>query len=144
MNCEPTKPCKGRNKHRRISPFQGFSSYGSGTRGDALPRLSLAITSAPLRGLSPNLFWSDLDPAYLTLVWPRVSHPMGMRDERIHLFADFTLDLARGCLLCAGEPVHLRPQAYEALKYLAENKGRLVSKDRLIETVWQGRAVTDD
>ena len=69
---------------------------------------------------------------------------MGMHDERIHLFTDFTLDLARGCLLCAGEPVHLRPQAYEVLKYLAENKGRLVGKDRLIETIWHGRAVTDD
>ena len=67
-----------------------------------------------------------------------------MRDENIHLFADFTLDLARGCLLCAGEPVHLRPQSYEVLKYLAENKGRLIGKDKLIEMVWQGRAVTDD
>jgi len=67
-----------------------------------------------------------------------------MRDENIHLFADFTLDLARGCLLCAGEPVHLRPQSYEVLKYLAENKGRLIGKDRLIEMVWRGRAVTDD
>ncbi len=27
---------------------------------------------------------------------------------------------------------------------LVENKGRLIGKDRLIETVWQGRAVTDD
>jgi TolB-like protein/DNA-binding winged helix-turn-helix (wHTH) protein len=67
-----------------------------------------------------------------------------MRAESIHLFSDFTLDLARGCLLRAGEPVHLRPQAYEVLKYLAENRGRLIGKDRLVETVWQGRAVTDD
>jgi hypothetical protein len=61
MDCEPPKPRKGRNKERRISPLQGFSFYASGTRGDALLRLPLAITSAPLRGLSPNLFWSDLD-----------------------------------------------------------------------------------
>ncbi|CAN5732350.1 hypothetical protein BH18ACI4_BH18ACI4_09610 [soil metagenome] len=67
-----------------------------------------------------------------------------MSDEKIHLFQNFTLDLARGCLLQAGEPVHLRPQSYEVLKYLAENNGRLVGKDRLIEVVWQGRAVTDD
>jgi len=39
---------------------------------------------------------------------------------------------------------HLRSQAYEVLKHLAENKGRLVSKDSLIETVWRERAVTDD
>ncbi len=67
-----------------------------------------------------------------------------MPDERIELFADFTLDLARGCLLSRDQPVHLRPQAYELLKYLAENRGRLISKDRLIETIWHKRAVTDD
>src|SRR5689334_13223874 len=63
--------------------------------------------------------------------------------ERIHLFNGFMLDLARGCIIHAGEPVHLRPQSYEVLKYLAENKGRLISKDKLIEEVWKGRAVTD-
>ena len=63
--------------------------------------------------------------------------------ERIHLFNGLTLDLARGCVIRAGEPIHLRPQSYEVLKYLAENKGRLISKDKLIEEVWKGRAVTD-
>ena len=66
-----------------------------------------------------------------------------MSQDRIHLFGDFTLDLGRGCLLRKGEEVHLRPQAYEVLKYLAERRGRLVSKDRIIEEVWRGRAVTD-
>ena len=66
-----------------------------------------------------------------------------MNLEKIHLCEEFTLDLARGCLLCAGQPIHLRPQSYEVLRYLAENKGRLISKDQLIEEVWQGRAVTD-
>jgi TolB-like protein/Tfp pilus assembly protein PilF len=64
------------------------------------------------------------------------------RDE-IHLCEGFTLDLARGCLRRGGEEVHLRPQSYEVLKYLAEHRGRLVSKNQLIEEVWRGRAVTD-
>ncbi len=68
---------------------------------------------------------------------------MAIQNERITLFKGFTLDLARGCVLHADRPVHLRPQAYEVLKYLVENKGRLISKDKLIEEVWQGRAVTD-
>ncbi|MEJ7577570.1 MAG: winged helix-turn-helix domain-containing protein [Pyrinomonadaceae bacterium] len=67
-----------------------------------------------------------------------------MGDETVHLFGDYVLDMARGCLLRAGRPVHLRPQAYRMLKYLADNRGRLVSKDQLIEEVWEGRAVTDD
>ena len=66
-----------------------------------------------------------------------------MSTEKIKLYQEFTLDLARGCLLRAGQPVHLRPQSYEVLKYLVENKGRLISKDQLIEEVWEGRAVTD-
>ena len=70
-------------------------------------------------------------------------HQPGMNTEKIKLFDEFTLDLARGCLLRGGQPVHLRPQSYEVLKYLVENKGRLISKDQLIEEVWEGRAVTD-
>lgn len=66
-----------------------------------------------------------------------------MTNEIIYLFNDFTLDLARGCLTQNGAPIHLRPQTYEVLRYLAANSGRLISKDQLIETVWQGRAVTD-
>ena len=68
---------------------------------------------------------------------------MGVSDDKIQLFDGFTLDLARGVLVRDGETVHLRPQTYEVLKYLAENRGRLISKDKLIEEVWQGRAVTD-
>ena len=66
-----------------------------------------------------------------------------MSDDKVPLFEDFTLDTARGCVLRGGEAVHLRPQAYGVLKCLVENRGRLVSKDDLIEEVWQGRAVTD-
>jgi TolB-like protein/DNA-binding winged helix-turn-helix (wHTH) protein/Tfp pilus assembly protein PilF len=66
-----------------------------------------------------------------------------MSEDKIHLFGDFALDLDRGFLLRKVEPVHLRRQAYEVLKYLALNAGRLIGKDRLIEEIWEGRAVTD-
>jgi len=66
-----------------------------------------------------------------------------MNTEKISLFEDFTLDLARGCLLRGNQAIHLRPQSYEVLRYLVANKGRLISKDQLIANVWQGRAVTD-
>lgn len=63
--------------------------------------------------------------------------------SRIGLFNGFTLDLERGCVTRSGEQLHLRPQTYEVLKYLSENRGILISKDKLIEEVWRGRAVTD-
>lgn len=59
------------------------------------------------------------------------------------LSGDATLDLERGCLLRAGCPVHLRRQTYDVLRYLAERRGHVVDKERFIEDIWQGRAVTD-
>ena len=60
------------------------------------------------------------------------------------LFADFTLDLTRGCLLQGAHEVKLRPKSFEVLKYLVENGGRLISKEELIGAVWPDTAVTDD
>jgi TolB-like protein/DNA-binding winged helix-turn-helix (wHTH) protein/Flp pilus assembly protein TadD len=67
-----------------------------------------------------------------------------MGGEKVHLFGEYMLDMARGCLLRGSEVVHLRPQSYEVLKYLVEHRGRLIGKEKLIEEVWRGRAVTDD
>jgi predicted ATPase/DNA-binding winged helix-turn-helix (wHTH) protein len=59
-------------------------------------------------------------------------------------FGGFTLDLAKGCLLKAGEEIRLRPKVYEALKFLLMNPGRLVTKQELIQAVWPDSFVTDD
>jgi predicted ATPase/DNA-binding winged helix-turn-helix (wHTH) protein len=59
-------------------------------------------------------------------------------------FGEFTLDLARGCVLKAGEQIRLRPKVYEALKYLVQNPNRLVGKEELIQAVWPDSFVTDD
>ena len=60
------------------------------------------------------------------------------------IFADFTLDLKRACLLRRGEEVKLRPKSFEALRYLVEHHGRLVTKAELIQSVWPHSFVTDD
>jgi predicted ATPase/DNA-binding winged helix-turn-helix (wHTH) protein len=62
----------------------------------------------------------------------------------IYQFGEFTLDVARGCVLRAGEEIKLRPKVYKALKYLVENPGRLISKQELIQEVWPDAFVTDD
>ena len=59
-------------------------------------------------------------------------------------FREFTLDLARGCVLKGGEEIKLRPKVYEALKYLVKNPGRLIGKQELIQAVWPDSFVTDD
>jgi predicted ATPase/DNA-binding winged helix-turn-helix (wHTH) protein len=59
-------------------------------------------------------------------------------------FGEFTLDVARGCVLKAGQEIKLRPKVYETLRYLVENSGRLVGKKELIQAVWPDAFVTDD
>jgi TolB-like protein/DNA-binding winged helix-turn-helix (wHTH) protein/rhodanese-related sulfurtransferase len=44
----------------------------------------------------------------------------------------------------SGASIDLRPQAFAVLRQLAENAGRLVTKDELMQAVWPGVAVTDD
>src|SRR5262245_61709150 len=68
---------------------------------------------------------------------------MAAFNDNVTLFNGFALDRARGSLIQGGEPVHLRPQSYRVLEYLVDNPGRLISKDVLIDAVWEGRAVTD-
>src|SRR5438309_2544983 len=64
--------------------------------------------------------------------------------HQLHRFDGFTLDLTRGCLLHGVREIKLRPKPFEALRYLVENPGRLISKAELIENIWPDTAVTDD
>jgi adenylate cyclase len=64
--------------------------------------------------------------------------------ERAFRFADYTLDLARGCLRCDDREIDLRPKGFELLRYLVENAGRLVPKEELMKAVWPNVVVTDE
>jgi DNA-binding winged helix-turn-helix (wHTH) protein len=64
--------------------------------------------------------------------------------HRVLRFDRFALDLARGWLRDSNREIDLRPKTFEVLYYLAENAGRLVSKQALFEAVWPGIAVCDD
>ncbi|HMQ91730.1 MAG TPA: winged helix-turn-helix domain-containing protein [Amaricoccus sp.] len=44
----------------------------------------------------------------------------------------------------AGAPIALRPQAFAVLRHLAAHPGEVVTKQELIDVVWEGVAVTDD
>jgi TolB-like protein/DNA-binding winged helix-turn-helix (wHTH) protein/Flp pilus assembly protein TadD len=61
-----------------------------------------------------------------------------------YVFDRFKVDLGRACLLRDGEEVSLRPKAFDALKYLVENRGRLATKEELIRALWPNVIVTDD
>jgi TolB-like protein len=61
----------------------------------------------------------------------------------IYAFGQFELDLATVELRADGKAVNLEPQVFALLALLVANSERLVSKDEIIEKVWDGRVVTD-
>ena len=64
--------------------------------------------------------------------------------HREYRFGNFTLDLNSGFLRRGDEQVSLRPKAFDALVFLIERHGRLVTKAELIEALWPDTAVTDN
>ena len=59
-------------------------------------------------------------------------------------FDRFTVDLRSSCLRIDDKQVSLRPKSFDVLAYLVRNRGRLVSKDELFQTVWSDVFVTDN
>jgi len=66
------------------------------------------------------------------------------RNTAVFRFGDFVLELERGSLTKAGRELKLRPKVFDALRYLVENRGRLVPKEELIHVLWPEAFVTDD
>jgi DNA-binding winged helix-turn-helix (wHTH) protein/pimeloyl-ACP methyl ester carboxylesterase len=58
-------------------------------------------------------------------------------------FGDCDLDLDAHALRRAGETVPIEPQVFDLLVALARNAGVMVTKDDLIDAVWEGRIVSD-
>ncbi|REJ78796.1 MAG: hypothetical protein DWQ47_04965 [Acidobacteria bacterium] len=58
-------------------------------------------------------------------------------------FGDFRLDLVNYRLLESGDPVPLTQKSFELLQYLIENRGRVLKKDELLETLWEGNFVEE-
>src|SRR5262249_45678884 len=64
--------------------------------------------------------------------------------NRVLRFDRFVLDLSRACLRAGDQEIDLRPKTFEVLCCLADNAGRLVSKQELFERVWPNVSVCDD
>lgn len=74
-----------------------------------------------------------------------VATPVPVRSVAAVLhYPGFDVDIARGELRVEGRPVALRPKTFALLLHLAQNPGRLLSRDELIEAVWRNIIVTDD
>ncbi|TXL70641.1 hypothetical protein FHP25_33865 [Vineibacter terrae] len=60
-----------------------------------------------------------------------------------YAFEDYVLDPERRELTRGAEPVSIGPQVFDLLLYLVRNRGHVVSKDDLLDTVWSGRIVSE-
>ena len=58
-------------------------------------------------------------------------------------FEDYLLDALRRELCRGAEAVAIGPQVFDLLVYLVQNRERVVSKDDLLEAVWDGRIVSE-
>jgi TolB-like protein/Flp pilus assembly protein TadD len=58
-------------------------------------------------------------------------------------FEDFVLDAGRRELHRGGSLVPVEPKVFDLLTHLVENRDRVVSRDELIASVWQGRIVSE-
>jgi TolB-like protein len=61
----------------------------------------------------------------------------------LYLFEDYALDTSRRELRRGAALVSLEPQVFDFLEYLVRNRERVVSKDDLIASIWDGRIVSE-
>jgi DNA-binding winged helix-turn-helix (wHTH) protein/TolB-like protein/Flp pilus assembly protein TadD len=59
-------------------------------------------------------------------------------------FGDFVLDGPQRRLLRSGEDVYLPPKTFELLLHLLQNRGRVLTKDELLEAVWPNVNVVEN
>jgi DNA-binding winged helix-turn-helix (wHTH) protein/TolB-like protein len=64
-------------------------------------------------------------------------------DGRQYLVGDFLIDTARYRISSGGDAVPVEPKVFDLLVYLIRNRDRVVTREELFETVWEGRPVSD-
>jgi serine/threonine-protein kinase len=71
--------------------------------------------------------------------------PAASQEARTRLpVGAFVLDVARETLVGPEGEVRLRPKTYEVLRHLLAHRGRVVTKQELIDAAWGETSVTDD
>jgi pimeloyl-ACP methyl ester carboxylesterase/DNA-binding winged helix-turn-helix (wHTH) protein len=58
-------------------------------------------------------------------------------------FGDVVLDTTRFELVHAGAPVHVEPQVFDVLAFLAEHRDRVVTKEELLDAIWGDQFVSE-
>jgi DNA-binding response OmpR family regulator len=51
-------------------------------------------------------------------------------------FSDLSIDLNRREILKLGKTLEVRPKEFELFLYMAQNRGKALSRDRILQEVW--------
>ncbi|MDR6757576.1 TolB-like protein [Mycoplana sp. BE70] len=65
-------------------------------------------------------------------------------DQRLFRIGDCVLDLDCGTLVRSGTPVSVRAKTFLLLSHLARHRGKVLSKDALLDAIWPDVSVTED
>ncbi len=68
---------------------------------------------------------------------------MPATDGRQYLVGDFLIDTACYRISSLSAAVPVEPKVFDLLVYLIRNRDRVVTREELFETVWEGRPVSD-
>ena len=75
---------------------------------------------------------------------PRVAQPMDTpAADDVHVFDGFRLDAGQRLLSRDGRDLPLSPKAVEILLVLVEHRGKVVSKNQLLDAVWKNVVVEE-
>ena len=66
-----------------------------------------------------------------------------MNEHPVYRFDDFVVDPGTWQIFRAGREIHLKPVVLELLIYLIANRGRLVTRQELMDTVWGGTVISE-
>lgn len=69
---------------------------------------------------------------------------MKLFGKHVYRFEGVELDPSQGCLKMNGEQIYIRQKLLQVLVYLIEQRHRVVTKEEMIENLWEGAAITDD
>ncbi|MFN2510672.1 MAG: winged helix-turn-helix domain-containing protein [Pyrinomonadaceae bacterium] len=69
---------------------------------------------------------------------------MTFRDSSVFLFDDIRVEPATFRAFKAGQVIQLEPKTLKLLLFLIENRDRLIEKEEILDTIWNGTHVTEN
>src|SRR5882762_11720804 len=69
---------------------------------------------------------------------------MTLPNSSVFLFDDVRIEPATFRAFKAGQVISLEPKALRLLLFLIENRGRLIEKEEILDTIWNGTHVTEN